>query len=227
VTESLVGIGLYTPAEASALIGVPAGKLSRWLKGHRVEGKPYERLWRPMVELEDGTIALGFRDLMEARVADAFISRGLSPQKVRRAIELARELTGEERPLSTARFRTDGRTVFLQMLAEDGADRLIDLFKRQYEFREVVEPSLKNIDFEAGLPARWWPNGKAAGIVVDPKRAFGQPIEAKSAVPASILAAAADAEGSVEAAARVWAVSPAAIRRALAFQKGFEQRHAA
>jgi uncharacterized protein (DUF433 family) len=227
VTESLVGIGIYTPSEASELIGVPAGKLSRWLKGHLLQGKPYGRLWRPQIELDDGTIALGFRDLMEARVADAFIRRGLSPQKVRRAIELARELTGEERPLSTARFRTDGRGVFLQMHTEDGADKLIDLFKRQYEFREVVEPSLKNIDFDAGLPARWWPNGKAAGIVVDPERAFGQPVEAKSAVPASILAAAAQAEGSVEAAARVWFVSPAAIRRAVAFQKGHDQRLAA
>ena len=71
---------------------------------------------------------------MEVQVANAFISLGLSPQKVRRAIEIASVLLAEERPLSTARFRTDGRTVFLQVLKEDGADQMIDLFRSQHVF---------------------------------------------------------------------------------------------
>jgi uncharacterized protein (DUF433 family) len=86
---------------------------------------------------------------------------------------------------------------------------------------------LKNIDFVDGIPSRWWPNGKQARIVVDPQRAFGQPIEADSSVPAAVLAAAAKAEGSEEAAAKVWSVPIAAVRRAVDFQKRFDQRLAA
>jgi uncharacterized protein (DUF433 family) len=164
---------------------------------------------------------------MEVRVASAFIDRGLSPQKVRRAIEIARGIIGEERPLSTAKFRTDGRTVFLQLIKEDGSDEMLDLFRSQHVFREIIEPSLKNIDFVDGIPSRWWPNGKQARIVVDPQRAFGQPIEADSSVPAAVLAAAAKAEGSEEAAAKVWSVPIAAVRRAVDFQKRFDQRLAA
>ena len=226
--DSLIGIGVYTPAEASRLIGVGPGRLVRWLRGHEAGGRHYPPLWRPQIDLGDGHVYLAFRDLMEARVADLLIAQNLSAQKVRRAIEIARDIIGEERPLSTARFRTDGRSVFLQMHAEDGTDRVIDLLRGQYAFRDIIEPSLKTIDFdEAGLPFRWWPLGRAARIVVDPQRAFGRPIEAESGVPAGVLAAAATAEGSAEAAARVWNVPAAAIRRAVAFQSGLDQRKAA
>lgn len=217
--EPLIGIGLYTPAEAEHLIGVPAQRIIRWLRGHAAHGKQYDPLWIPQIQLGDGHVYLGFRDLMEMRVANAFIARGLSAQKVRRAIQIAKPLLREEHPLSTAKFRTDGRSVFLQVLREDGSNVLIDLFKSQYAFKEVVERSLKNIEFDdSGIPARWWPLGKAAGIVVDPERSFGAPIETRSGVRASILAEAVDAEGSEEAAARVWDVPAVAVRRAVAFR---------
>jgi hypothetical protein len=227
ITSGLIGIGLYTPSEASRLLDVPAAKIARWLKGHEIGVHQYDRLWHPQVDLNDGHLYLGFRDLMEVRVASAFINRGLSPQKVRRAIEIARGIIGEERPLSTAKFRTDGRTVFLQLIKEDGSDEMVDVFRKQHVFREIIEPSLKNIDFVDGIPALWWPKGKQARIVVDPQRSFGQPIEFESGVPAAVLAAAVGAEGSVEAAARVWSVPVSSIRRSVDFQKGFQQRLAA
>jgi uncharacterized protein (DUF433 family) len=222
--SELIGIGMYTPAEASQLLGVPSAKIIRWLRGHDVRETHYPQLWRPQIDLGDGHVYLGFRDLMEVRVANAFIERGLSPQKVRRAIEIAQQMLAQERPLSTTRFKTDGRTVFLQVLKEDGSDQMIDLFRNQHVFREIIEPSLRNIDFDdGGIPFRWWPHGKQARIVVDPHRAFGQPIEVDSGVPASILSAAAHAEGSPEKAARVWGVPVNAIRRAMDFQSALPQ----
>lgn len=216
--RDLVGIGLYTPAEAARLVSIPARKIVRWLRGHDVKGVHYERLWEPQIDLGDGHVYLGFRDLMEARVANAFLKHGLSAIKVRRAIRMVRELTGHDHPLSSARFRTDGRSVFLQIGDEDNEDQLIDILKSQYAFLHVLEPSLCNVEFDRGVPARWWPNGVEGGIVVDPHRAFGRPIDAESSVPTEALAAAAEAEGSPEAAAKQWSVSPDAIRRAIAFQ---------
>jgi uncharacterized protein (DUF433 family) len=217
--SELIGIGVYTPAEAARLLGVPAAKMVRWLRGHDTPEARYPPLWRPQIDLGDERVYLGFRDLMEVRVANAFIERGLSPQKVRRAIEIARDMLMQERPLSTARFKTDGRTVFLQVLREDGTDQMIDLFRNQHVFREIIEPSLRNIDFDdEGVPLRWWPRGKQARIVVDPRRAFGQPIEVDSGVPASVLSSAAHAEGSPENAARVWGVPVNAVRRAMDFE---------
>ena len=227
-TSSLIGLGLYTPAEAERLTGIRSSKIIRWLRGHEISGSNYQALWQPQIDLQDGHVYLGFRDLMEARVADAFISRGLSPQKVRRAIQIAREMVGEERPLSTARFRTDGRTVFLQVLTEEGDNKLIDLFRSQFSFREIIEQSLTNLEMnEDGIPARWWPAGRAKKILVDPARSFGQPIELDSGVPASVLAAAAKAEGSIEGAARAWQVPVASIRRSVEFIDASQRRLAA
>ena len=116
----LVGVGLYTPAEAARLLRIPAGKIARWLRGHEVKGKWYDRLWRPQVDLADGKIYLGFRDLMEMRTAHAFMQVGLSAIMVRRAIDEARNLTDDERPLSTKKFFTDGRSIFLEIVDESG-----------------------------------------------------------------------------------------------------------
>ena len=92
VGHDLVGIGLYTPPEAGRLIGVRVPKLTRWLRGHHVKAQWYEPLWKPEIDLGDDKIYLSFRDLLEARVASSFMAQGLSPQKVRRAIELAKEV---------------------------------------------------------------------------------------------------------------------------------------
>jgi uncharacterized protein (DUF433 family) len=219
VSYDLIGIGLYTPSEAERLTGIPAAKLVRWLRGHTVGDNPYERLWPPQIELQDNRTYLGFRDLMEARVAAGFIDAGLSPQKVRRAIEIARDIVKDDRPLSTARLRTDGMTVFLQRVDESSDESLIDLFRKQYAFKRIVEPSLRNLDFEGGVPARWWPASKSASIVVDPRRSFGQPIDDATGIPTRVLSDAAISEGSVEAAATVWRVPIASVKRAINFEQ--------
>jgi len=226
--HTFVGVGLYSAAEAGALVQVSPSKITRWLRGHHIGLREYQPLWRAQVDLGDDGLFLGFRDLMEVRVAAAFIRAGLSPQKVRSAIKIARGVIHDDHPLSTTWLRTDGRSVFLQIAEQDGTAKLIDLFKDQYAFRDIVERSLSNIDFDTGgLPARWWPLGKSKAIVIDPAKSFGRPIETKSSVPAEVLAAAAIAEGSVQAAARAWSVPLSAVSRAVAFQREMENRKAA
>lgn len=227
----LVGIGLYTPAEAARLVSVPSGKISRWLRGHSANGRDYDPLWLPQVDLGDGKTYLGFRDLMEIRVAAAFITAGVSAQRVRAAIEMAREIVGIDRPLSTDRFRTDGCDIFLRVVEQDDDGheraRLLNTFRRQYAFAEIIDPSLKGVEFdEAGIPMLWRPRGKRGLIVVDPARSFGQPIDEPSSVPTAVLAAAGRQEG-IDMAARAYEVAPASVRRAMAFEDELGTRLAA
>lgn len=219
---SLIGLGLYTPAEAARLIKVPAAKLTRWLKGHGSGNRTYAPLWHGQIDLHDDKLYLGFLDLVQSRMASAFIAAGLSPQKVRRALVLARELIEHDHPFATSRFRTDGRTLLLEALGEGEDDRpLVDLFKRgQYVMHRVIEPSLKGIDFDTDIASRWWPRGRASDIVLDPTRQFGQPIIESVGVPTSILSAAAEAEGSITRAAQLFRVSPTAVQRAVDFERG-------
>jgi uncharacterized protein (DUF433 family) len=218
---SLVGLGLYSPAEAAALTSVPSAKIRRWLQGHITAGKEYLPLWTSHLEkLDVESLYLSFLDLVQLRVAHAFIREGLSPQKVRRAIEYGAEIVSSEYPFANARFRTDGKTVILHVLdVEKGDERLIDLFKHgQYLMQKVIEPSLKGLEFEGEIAARWWPLGRAKGIVIDPKRQFGQPIDDATGVPTSVLAQAAKTEGSAVQAAKLFMVPTSSVNRAVAFE---------
>lgn len=224
--DDLIGIGLYTPAEAERLTGVAASKIGRWLRGHSANGRHYNPLWHSQVILDDGRTYLGFQDLMEVRVADAFIAKGVSAQRIRAAIELARDVYGHDRPLSTDRFRTDGKDIFLRVLRnESGAEErehLLETFSRQYAFAEIINPSLKGVEFdEGGKPSAWWPRGRKGQIVIDPDRSFGQPIDSVSSVPTAVLAGAGRSEG-VARAARAFAVSTSSIRRAIDFENELE-----
>lgn len=229
--STLIGLGLYTPAEAGRLLHVPASKIARWLRGHDIGEQQYDPLWTPQVSLNDGRIYLGFRDLMEVRIADKFISHGISPQRVRAAILLASEIMGEDRPLSTARFRTDGRDIFFQVVDTDEEgrqrERLLNLFRRQYEFRQIIEPLLKTVEFdEQGVPFLWWPLGRKGSVIVDPARSFGQPIDAASSVPTAILASAGRRDG-IAVAAHTYDVPRSSIRHAIHFETTMEQQAAA
>ena len=224
--SNLLGIGLYTAADAGRLLGLASGKVRRWLTGHRIGDTTYAPLWQPQVRLEDGATFLGFRDLMELRTANHLMEAGLSAQAVRRAIEIAQEMIGDERPLSTTRFRTDGRSIFLRMAEEGDEVKILDLFKRQYVFAKVIEKSLKNVEFDGIAPARWRAGPPRSGVVIDPARSFGQPIDDETGVPTAILARAASAATSILQVARDWEVPVRAVRDAVAFENSLVKRAA-
>ncbi|BCH29534.1 hypothetical protein MesoLjLc_14640 [Mesorhizobium sp. L-8-10] len=230
MSDELIGMGVYTPSEAGRLLHIPAARITRWLRGHRIGEQAYEPLWRPEVTLDD-RVFLGFRDLMEVRVVDAFIRAGVPALRLRMAIQLARDILGNDHPLSTNHFRTDGREIFLRVIETDPdgseRERLLNLFRRQYEFNDIINPILKTVDFDDhGAPFLWWPGGRRLNVVVDPARSFGQPIDAASSVPTAVLAAAAKTEG-VQGAATAFEVSEASVRRAIEFEASMEQKLAA
>jgi uncharacterized protein (DUF433 family) len=164
-------------------------------------------------------VELGFRDLVELRFVARFLAVGVSLHSIRRAIAIGRDLVWDERPLSTARFRTDGRTVFPQVSQETEEPTLIDLLRKQYVFNRIVEPSFRDIDFNDGVPGRWWPMSHRSQAVVDPLRNFGHPILTDSGIPTRVLADAVHIEGSIAMLARIYALPLAAVRDAIAFER--------
>lgn len=135
-------------------------------------------------------------------------------------MERAFEKVGDERPFSTRKFRTDGKTIFLDITRDVREGELIDLKRRQGVFRAVVEPSLRDLEFDADAVARWFPLGMSRrSIVIDPARAFGRPVAAESGVPTEVLANAGAVEGSPEAVARLYEVPAAAVRDAVRFER--------
>jgi uncharacterized protein (DUF433 family) len=221
--QKLLGVGLYTAAEASGLTGIPSLRIRCWLAGYAhgpsdARGWSYP-LWTPQLPRTGSDVALGFRDLMELKFVASFITAGISLHSIRRVLIIGQQMVGDERPFSTTRFRTDGRTIFLQVSVDAEEPTLIDLLNRQYAFNRVVEPSFRDIDFGETAAERWWPMSRRSRVVVDPARNFGQPILAEHGVPTQAIADAVMAEGSVAKVAKLFELPVGAVRDALAFER--------
>ncbi len=216
---SLFGLGLYTVSQSSQLTGIPTASVRRWMGGYVQKGVTYSPLWLPEVDLDE--LVISFRDLMELRSVYALKKEGISVQTIRKAIAAAVALIGVDRPLSTSRFRTDGRKIFLQIEpADDNEAQLIEVFTRQINFKSIVEQSLKDVVFDGIFPAAWRPAGGRAGIIVDPLRNFGHPIDEVSGVSTQSLYESYAAEGSIERVAQIYEVPKQVVKRAVAFQGG-------
>jgi uncharacterized protein (DUF433 family) len=220
----LIGIGLYTVAEASRLTRISPARLRRWLRGYTwraAEGEATSApVWRRQLPEIDGILGLGFLDLMEARFVAAFRAARVPWPVIRLCAERAREISGKDHPFSSQRFRTDGRTIFADVIDMADEDRLLDLARNQFAFTRVIEPSLyAGVEFSAEeMPARWWPMPARGNVVIDPARSFGQPI-VREGVPTAVLADAVEAEGSVAKVARLFGLPQPSIRAAVRFEQ--------
>lgn len=222
----LIGVGSYTASEAARLLRTSSRNINRWLRGYSYRHDGEERymppLWQSQIDRDDDHLEIGFRDLIELRFVKAFVDEGIGLLAVRNCLAYARSCVDDMRPFSTQRFRTDGRTIFLESFEQSGESRMIDLKKRQYVFRDVISRTFRDLDIEADAVVRWRPFGGKQSIVIDPSRAFGQPIASKYGVPTVVLAQAVTAEGSVDDVARLFEVPASVVRDAVRFEESLK-----
>lgn len=212
------GIGAYSLPEAGRLLHIPSSTIRHWLFGYsyhhhgpRTQQAP---LWNPQYGADQEEPLLGFRDLLEARIVRGLRQTGLGLPTIRECLELARDVVQDDHPFSTRRFKTDGRTLFVEQ-----GNAVLDLKKRQHVFRKVIEPTFVDLEFDADAASRWWLNPVRKTLVIDPERSFGQPIVAETGVSTARLAQAVAAEGSVDRVAQLFELKPAVVRDALDFER--------
>jgi uncharacterized protein (DUF433 family) len=233
--DDVLGRGVYGAADALRLINfrrrpdaptrsISRNTITRWIRGYDYSTDGVTRhsdpLWIPDYANADEMIELSFRDLIELRFVKSFRDVGLGLPTIRECFKRAVEAVQDQRPFSTRRFRTDGKTIFLEITHDVREGELLDLKRRQRAFHRVVAPSLHDLEFDAEIVARWFPFGASRKtIVVDPTRAFGRPIVAEGGVPTEIISNAVEIEGSPEKVAKLYEVPLAAVRDAVAFQQ--------
>lgn len=213
--KDMLGIGIYAVPEAARLTGIPSARVRRWIRGYRFKARSGYRKSPPVVEGPLAGAALTFLDLLEIRVVDEFLNRGVRWTILRRAHENARRLLDMTHPFCSRRFKTDGREIFTQT----GDADLVGLSESQRVFDSILAPYLEDVDFARGEPLRWWPLGRSRGIVIDPARGYGKPIVATSGVPTQVLAQAYATEGSYEKVAAWYEVAVAAVRSAVKYER--------
>lgn len=168
---------MYGIGDAALYLGVPRSTLATWVRGQRVRGRTR---MQGVIKPDRATGLLTFNNLAEAYVLASLTRRFRLPlQRVRQALRFV----GGERPLLTTPFRTDGRGIFVEELG-----KLIDAAHGgQAAIREVVESSLERVELDKRrLPLRFYPWRREPTepriIALDPRRAFGRPTVAGSAV---------------------------------------------
>jgi uncharacterized protein (DUF433 family) len=211
-----IGQGLYGFTEAARLADIKAATLRAWFFGHGGRMRP---VLRPDYAAVQGSYAISFLDLVDARVAASLKEIGLSTQKVRRLYEELQEVLGEQHPFAREELFHDGTTVWLRAVGKLDEERFLEILKRQHGIPLVVRPFLKRLSYD-GQPSRASEWTIAKGVAVNPEYCFGKPATHRSRRPTRLLAAAFKANDQDERTVATWyGVEPQEVLDAVEFEK--------
>jgi uncharacterized protein (DUF433 family) len=165
-----------------------------------------------------------FSDLISLFVVRELLRRGVRPGAIRRAEDYLRQKWKTDRPFLSESIQTDGKRIYVDgepLPTEAEGDQALpeqleaaDLHGQQV-LREPVKERLAYVQYDDGLARAWSP---AAGVRVDPRIQFGDPVIDGTRVPTEAVAAIAASRG-VEAAATDLAISIQAAQTAVAFEQ--------
>jgi len=187
--------GIYSVRDAANLTHVPARQIRGWLEGYaQSKSKPASPILHRQHAAVEGELALGFLDLLEVaflgRIVQAAERQGRGPswRAIRAAAQTARAKFNTDHPFATRRIHSDGRTIFLEAQRETGDAALYDLVADNFAIYDIVARSfIATVEYEGQTPTRWTPDTRFPRIQINPRRAFGRPIELLSATPAETL----------------------------------------
>ncbi|MEX0970821.1 MAG: hypothetical protein WD046_10300 [Paracoccaceae bacterium] len=216
----IFGEGIYTPREAARLIGSTAQEIIRWTRG----SGPKEPLWRGHYQFLDDTTEISFIDMIELRVVRALRLRGVSLQSIRYAIALAENQFGISRPLSTIQFKTDGAEILMDATEQDG--ELVSLSPKrpgQKAFARIIDQSVSGLEFDGDRVARWRPNSMPT-VIIDPERAFGDPILDSIGISTHILFREVKRSHSISYVSRLYEIDAKLVRHAVKFEESLDKK---
>ena len=174
---------IYNPAYVSRLINLSTGRIKRWLQGYEysyIASDSAKAVWRhkePVIDRDDSEIPsyASFLDLIDLLFVKQFLNKGLSLQKIRKALTEAQALIGGHH-FAQRMFFTDGKNIYMQV--RDDADSLLELLSGgHWVISQFIKELAEQIEFDepSGFAAKWFPLGKTGLIVIDPKISFGRP----------------------------------------------------
>ena len=213
-------VPLYTAPEAARFLGVPTSTFVTWAKGYvrrplerpPVQGKPIVT----SVEAPRNFPTIPFVGLAEGMVLAAFRRAGVSLQHIRKAVAILEREIGVDHALASRRLYSDGAVILFDYADPRGEEQLAGLTEvvsRQRVFSPVVREYLTRIEYARDGWARQLasPTTRDRVVVVDPRRAFGQPIFVHGAAPVESVVGRWKAGESIEHVAEDFGVPPADI----------------
>jgi uncharacterized protein (DUF433 family) len=152
---------------------------------------------------------------VEIAAVGGLVRAGFSARAIRQIVQTCQEIFGVRHPLSTLKFKTGGREIFVD---EGGVLPEVGRRKHMHVWNEVLAPFLANLDYTHGLASRWWPLGRDVPIVVDPEYGYGLPVIEGSGVRTEIIRERAEAGDSVQQIAADFNLDLSEVERAIQFE---------
>lgn len=218
-TPNLRSAGIYSVAEASALIGASPQKVRAWVEGWPRTDTP------PMIENDlgwvDNQLAFSFANLMELRFIAFFADANVKIREIRSIMEEVRAQVQRPHPFATnVVFMTDGVKIVAEIAHKNGVASLFDLRTKNFEMKDVVYRSLKEgiVYDPAGDAQAWFPRQLLApNVIIHPKLAFGRPVLKGTNIPIEAIVDSVRSEGSIEGAAIVFEITKRKVEEAVRF----------
>jgi len=217
-------VPLYTIGQAADYLHLPPSTVRAWSVGAdypRARGRTGR--FKKLLHLPDGSpTRLTFNNLVEAYVLAVMRRHHRVPLKhVRQAIANVTEVMGDERPLLSRQFSTDGVRLYLMEM-----NKLLEVSTgggRQYAIPEVISLGLKRIERNSTGVVRFFPFVKDPDeeqiVAIDPRHSFGRPTIHGSGVTVDVVADLVNAGEPVARVAREFGITKEAVNSAVTWQR--------
>ncbi len=213
----VLGVGLYSVSESAAVIrhrvqnATTNRRLLRWAHSLNELAKFKPIIGPPL--LVEGEYLFSFAQLMELMTVAALRAKGVTVKAIRRAHERGREKYGNH-PFAREGYRTDGVGIFTEVDSEEAEE----LSRQQTFFEEVIHPILADVSYVDSFAAQFSPLGNMRSVILDPRIAFGSPVDKESGIPTATLYAMSDSGESDESVADWYEVSVESVRDAIEYE---------
>lgn len=208
ISQNLLGIGIYTPAQAARFARIQTRLMVRWIHGNK-SGSPALRAQLP----DDPDKLVTFLDMIQAMAIRAIrLAEDIPLEKIRQFIEHA-----EQRNLKYPFAREHTTYLFdgeIVVRIDEDIIELTGKYNSQTLIPPIAEPYLKDLHFDptSGLANRYVAMTRDdRSVVLDPTIRFGEPTVEPCRYSVDTLLEAVQAEGSLEGAARAYEVETADI----------------
>jgi uncharacterized protein (DUF433 family) len=210
------------------LTGLHPSRVRRWLRGYsytyQASGDSGIQVAHsgPVVGGDDGSDSpyASFLQLVDTLFVKAFLDRGFSLQRVRKAWEETQSLIDVQH-FAHRCFFTDGHAIFLEI--EGRQEGLLELLSGgQWAIAPIIEQIGERIEFspQTGFAERWFPSGPFGKVVVDPQVSYGRPSLYGKGVPTDAIYDLYLGESrSVKSVCSWFNLKPADVRAAVEFER--------
>lgn len=176
MADVLLDSAIYSYPDIDRLVGLHSGTARRWLEGYERGGRFYDPVLRPE---PTGGDAVTWGEMVEARLLAEFRSRDVPVQRLRPAIVQLRQEFGRY-PLAQSRpfLDVDGRELVRVVQEQVGLERQLQLVvvrNGQLVLAASAERFSSAVEYIGDVVGLLRPDQRTPDVVMDPRRAFGQP----------------------------------------------------